>query len=104
MTSAKPPNGLSRGRSPNVNRQRNANDAGFAGLRRNDFELAVMRFDNLPADGQTESKSHIPRGEERQGRLFGGVGGKAGAVVLDFNLQVLMAVVALGVQLDINLR
>jgi len=57
-------NGLSSGHSPNVNRQRNANDAGFAGLRRNDFQFAVMGFNNFPADGQTESQANIARGEK----------------------------------------
>ena len=89
---------------PDVHWQRNAHDAGFAGLRRNDFELAVMRFDDLPADGQPESEPDVPRGEERGGRLSGGFGGKTGAVVLHLNLQILMAEVAFSVQLDSDSR
>ena len=82
--------GLSGSRGPNVNGQRNPNDAGFAGLRRNNFQFAVMRLDDFPADGQAESKADIARGKKWRGHLFGGFGGKAGAVVLHFNLQVLM--------------
>src|SRR5471032_82998 len=59
-----------------INRQQDAHDAGLAGLRRDDLQLAVVRLDDLAADGQAESESHGARGEKWRGHFFGGFGGE----------------------------
>ena len=74
-----------------LHRQGDADDAGMAGLRRDNFQSAVMGFNDFPADGQAKAQADIARGEKGRGNAFCGLGSEAGAVVLHFNLEILAA-------------
>ncbi len=77
----------------------------MAGLGRDNFQLAVVGLDDFPADGQSQSQTHVARGEKRRGRFSRGLGGKAGPVVLNFNLNVRRAAAGgIGVQRDADFR
>lgn len=61
----------------------------MAGVRRDNFQLPAVGFDDFPADGQAQTQTDIARGEKRRRCLLRGFGGEAGTVVLNFDLQVL---------------
>ena len=55
-----------------------------------------MALYDFPADRQSQSQSHIARREKRRWNFFSRIGLEAGAVVLDFDLHILVAAVGVG--------
>jgi len=53
-----------------VERQADADDAGFAGFGGDDFEPAMVGFDDFAADGEAEAKADIAGGEKWRRGLF----------------------------------
>ena len=67
------------------------------------FQSAVMSFNDFPAHGQTKAQADITRGEKGGGNAFCGLGSETGAIVLHFNLEILTATAARpGLQMDIH--
>src|SRR5277367_5287633 len=86
-----------------LHRQRNADDAGVAGLWWDDFQFAVMGLDDFPADSQAEAEADVARCVKGRGNAFGSFGGETGAAVLHFNLEILPAALARpGLEVDIH--
>jgi len=78
----------------------------MAGVRRDNFQLAVVRLDDFPADGQSHTQTDVARGVKRRGCFLRGFGGKTGAVVLNLDLQAWHAspAIGIGVQFDADFR
>src|ERR1051325_8609308 len=63
--------------------ERDADDASVAGFGRDNFQIAVMRLDNLPAHGEAQTQTHIARREERRGGALHRLWREARAVLHD---------------------
>ena len=64
----------------------------------------MVSLDDFPAGSQAEAEADVARGEKRRGNAFRSLGGEAGAVVLHFYPQIVMAAAILPEQAHIHRR
>ena len=78
---------LSLERDVGFEREGNANDAGVAGFGTDNFQLAMVGFDNFAADRQTQPQPNIARRKEWSGSLLHRFRSEAGPIILNLDLQ-----------------